>query len=119
MEKDNLVFINPDNPKETLIFNFHSWAEVVRGIIVKYGNTSQEQARNLLEQSAVYKTALDSYMGVALTAHDLEYHWAMLIVHGEMYWHRGISSIEPDGYFEWEAEYRKTHNLAEESFVFE
>lgn len=42
----------------------------------------------------------------------------MLIVYGERYWEKGINSQEPEGYFEWETQYRKDHNLAEESFEF-
>ncbi|WP_338307101.1 hypothetical protein [Escherichia coli] len=61
---------------------------------------------------------IESYNDVTFYSHEVEYHWAMLIAYGEFYWEKGISSQEPEGYFEWEAQYRKNHNLAEESFEF-
>lgn len=119
--EDGLVFIDPENTKDKIIFNLYSWLEVIKANIIKYGEKSNEEAELLLTKTPIYKNALttDSFMAVVLFAHESEYHWAMLTTYGELYWHKGISSDEPDGYFEWETEYRKTHNLAEESFIFE
>ncbi len=61
---------------------------------------------------------IESYNDVTFYSHEVEYHWAILIAYGELYWEKGISSQEPEGYFEWEAQYRKNHNLAEKSFEF-
>ncbi len=40
------------------------------------------------------------------------------MAYGEQYRLKEISSDEPNGHFEWEEQYRKTHNLSEEDFVF-
>jgi len=55
-------------------------------------------------------------MSAVVRCHESEHHLAMLIAYGEQYWLKGISSDEPDDYFEWEEKYRKEHNLALESF---
>ena len=39
------------------------------------------------------------------------------IAYGEQYWLKGVESKQPDGYFDWDVQHRKEHNLAEESFV--
>jgi hypothetical protein len=42
----------------------------------------------------------------------------MLIAYGDQYWTTGVSPNEPDGYFEWEKEYKEKNKLAEENFIF-
>lgn len=118
-EKDGLIFNDPENPTNKIIFNFYSWAEIVRANIVRYGHKSYEEACEILHKDNLYTMALDSYMDVALTAHELEYHWAMLLVYGNCYWSDGkLSYEEPLGHLEWIEKYRKEHNLAEDSFIF-
>lgn len=115
---DHILFVNDKNPAENIIFNFHTWVEIIKAIMVKYANKSEDEAVSLMFASPLVNNALDSYMAIVVRCHELEYHWAMELAYGEQYWQKGISSQEPEGYFEWEEQYRKDHNLAEESFVF-
>lgn len=120
LPKDGLVFINPKKSDQSIIFNWHSWAEIVKANMVKYAHKSYEEAHQILVDDPIFQTAADSYGDVLFTAHEYEYHWAMLIIHGERYWSRkGIDSTPPKDYFEWERKYRKDHNLAELNFIFE
>jgi len=116
---DKLTLVDPENDQEVLIFNFYSWSKIIEAIIVKYADKSPHEARKLLLSSNVYKHAARSYLSAVLTAHETEYHWAMLIAYGELYWHRGIHSNEPQDFDEWEQQYRVEHQLAKESFEFQ
>lgn len=46
-----------------------------------------------------------------MLCHEEEYHWAMIIAHGEYYWNKGFNIELPDNYDEWLDNYRKTFNL--------
>ena len=55
----------------------------------------------------------EHYYDVLAISHESEYHWAMLGTYGEQYWLKGISSKEPDDYFEWHNNYINENNLNE------
>ncbi|WP_268846616.1 hypothetical protein [Flavobacterium aestivum] len=113
--KDSIKFIDLET-EEQLIFNFKTWISVIQGIIVKYANKSEKEAKHLIE--ARNFTIPKNYGQVIYYSHDTEFHWAMLITYGDGYWQRGISSDEPSDYMEWELHYRIDNSLKEESFEF-
>ncbi|CAI0845416.1 hypothetical protein [Serratia ficaria] len=115
---DGIVFKDEDDPRETVIFNFHTWVEMLKGIIIKYAHKSEDEAESLVLSSSLVCKPIRNYMAVCLRSHELEYHWAMLIAYGEQYWLKDIERKQPAGYLEWEAQYSKANKLAEESFVF-
>ena len=120
--EDNILFINPENPKEQTIFNFRTWCTIIEAIIVNYAHKTTEEAKEILETSHLYKCLMKDienkdYEGLFFYQHELEYHWAMLLAHGELYWHRGISEIEPEGFRDWEKQYIKDHQLAENCYI--
>lgn len=115
---DGIVIVNDRNPEESVIFNFHTWVSIIKAIIVRYSEKNEYEAEKIIMDSWLVKRALEDYMAIVVRAHELDYHWAMILVHGERYWHRGISEIEPDDFWEWEAEYKRDHNLKQESFIF-
>lgn len=117
--RDNLLFINPKNSKEYIIFNFHTWCKMLEAIIVQYGKKDLETAKKLIYSSDLYEHALDDYVSVSVMAEELTYHWAMMLAFGHMYWLNGIDSIIPNGFVEWDKQYRIDHNLAEDDFEFE
>ena len=119
---DKILFINPENPKEQTVFNFQTWCMLIEGIIVKYGHKTDKEAHAILINSHLYTCLLEDirnkdYEGLFFYQHELEYHWAMLLTFGELYWHHGISSIVPEEFDIWERKYLKEHNLAESSFI--
>ncbi|MFK7050534.1 hypothetical protein FLACOL_00248 [Flavobacterium columnare] len=113
--KDELVFIDNETG-EKLIFNFNTWIEVIKGIIVKYTNKDSLEAEDLIMKRNFLMP--ETYNQVIFYSHDTEYHWAMLLVYGDNYWLNGINSDEPIDYLEWDQEYRKVNSLKEESFEF-
>ena len=115
---DQRVLINENNPGERIVFNFHTWLEVIKAILVNYAGKTEAEAESLLCASPLVNNALGGYMAALVRAHELEYHWAMELAHGEQYWQNGVSTEEPDGYFEWDQQYRKDHGLAAASFEF-
>lgn len=116
---DGVFLMSDKNNTQSVIFNVHSWSEIIKAILVKYANKSEVESSEIFHKSIIIKNFnVNNYNDVIFYSHELEYHWAMLMAHGEQYWLKGISSDEPDGYFEWETQYRKDHNLAEESFEF-
>ncbi|PHM64982.1 hypothetical protein Xsto_02443 [Xenorhabdus stockiae] len=115
---DGIVVTDENNPDKKVIFNLHTWVEILKAIIVKYGNKSESEAEQLvLNHPAVY-SPIDDYMSVALLNHEPEYDWAMLIAYGHEYWLKGIPAYEPEGFDEWLEQYRKEHNLKEFSFEY-
>ncbi|MDX6917655.1 hypothetical protein R9X49_21345 [Pectobacterium carotovorum] len=115
--RGNLIF-RDNNTGNKIVFNYLSWVDVITAVIFKYTDKSKEECSYLLRSSQLIKNATNSYMSVVLCSHEIEYHWAMLIAYGDLYWKNGVSQDEPDGYWEWESEYRKANYLAEESFIF-
>ncbi|CAI0928755.1 hypothetical protein [Serratia fonticola] len=115
---DGLIFKDDDDQDESVIFNYLSWVEIIKAIIMKYGDKNLLEVESLIRDSKTVNSPICNYMDVMVLCHESEYFWAMLIVHGDQYWLKGVSPHEPDGYFEWAEQYRKDHNLAAESFVF-
>ncbi len=114
---DHIVFIDP-NSQDKVIFNYSSWTKIIIAIIVKYAHKTDLEAELILKQSDLFKLTAKDYDEVMLTAHELEYHWAMYLTYGDLYWLNGISAVLPSDYLEWERAYRKAHQLAKTSFEF-
>lgn len=115
---DGIVIVNDRDPRESVVFNFRSWVAIIRAIMVKYAGKTEDEADAILMNSWLVEEALDDYMAIVVRAHDLDYHWAMTLAHGECYWWRGIDSREPEGFWEWEEQYRVDHNLESDDFIF-
>ncbi|TDT51582.1 hypothetical protein DFO53_4087 [Enterobacter sp. AG5470] len=115
---DGMVFVNDKNINETVVFNFHTWVEMIKAILLKYTDKLESEMDCLIYNNPLIENACDNYMAVIVRCHETEYHWAMLIAHGEQYWNKGISTQEPAGYFEWEKQFRDENKLAAESFEF-
>lgn len=115
---DGILVINERDSTESVVFNFHTWFSIIKAIMIKYAAKSEGEADSTLMNSWLVEAALDDYMAIVVRAHDLDYHWAMVLAHGECYWWRGIDSREPEGFWEWEEQYRKDHNLEADDFIF-
>lgn len=115
---DGITFFDDEDSSRGVIFNFHTWVAIIKAIMVKYAGMKESEAQAILLNSSLVENALDSFMDVGLRAHELDYHWAMLLAHGEQYWRRGIDSELPEGFWVWEKQYKKEHTLQVQSFVF-
>jgi hypothetical protein len=110
--KDGIRF---EETGEGVVFNHYSFCEIIKHIMVKYGHITYKTADEKLQQHFLIKTpkSLDE---VAQITHELEFHWAMLVVHGKMYWTKGVPSdyIDFKGeYLAWEAAIRLKYQLKE------
>lgn len=114
--QDNLIFTNEENPKEKVIVNFYSWVRLVEGIIVHYCHKSPEEARALVESSAVYQRGVQSYIGAGMISHEHEYNWALFINYSNNYWEHGISSDVPTDFYDWYNQFILENHLAEDTF---
>ncbi|WP_454757550.1 hypothetical protein [Cupriavidus campinensis] len=115
---DGIVIVNDRDARRSVVFNFRTWVAIIQAIMVKYGGLNEDEAKSILFASSLVEDALDGYMDVTLRAHELDYHWAMLLSHGEQYWRRGIDSAPPEDFGAWEKQYKKEHKLEDRSFVF-
>lgn len=114
--KDDLRF---EDTTEGVIFNHYSFCEMIKHIMVEYGNITYNNANEMLEHHYLNEVP-KSLNEVVLITHELEFHWAMLVVHGNMYWTKGIPSDYndfKDEYLAWEAGIRLKYNL-QESYKF-
>ncbi|TWP25432.1 hypothetical protein ETU10_00055 [Apibacter muscae] len=119
MEKE-LKFTD-EKTQDIIVVHFSSWLSIIKGILIKYANKTEVEAEKIIsdKKSGIFKAPY-SYSSTALVSHELEYHWAMLGAYGEMYWlpeNGGISSQEPEDYFDWYDSYIKENNL-KEPFIF-
>lgn len=108
--KDNLRFEESTNG---VVFNHFSFCEIVKHIMVKYGTETYKKADEKLKNHFLIE-APKSLTEVYLITHELEFHWAMLIVHGDMYWTKGIPSDFndfEDEYLIWEDHIRLKYKL--------
>ena len=115
VDKDGIVFIDKVS-KSKVIYNGYTFKELLKGIIIKYANKSKVEADMLVANSELFLHPVNSFDDAMFFQHDLEYHWAMVIVYGRTYWWDGISSKLPDNYFEWESEYIAKRGLKKSSF---
>ncbi|WP_312118526.1 hypothetical protein [Kosakonia cowanii] len=116
--KDGLVFINDDNPGESVIVNFYTFVSLVKGIMVVYGNKSEGEAESIINNSPVLTVPPQNYLEACLLGHEEEYYWAMVISHGDRYFEKGFSYAAPDSYEEWESKYIKDNNLKTNALIF-
>lgn len=98
-----------------VLFNQYSFCELVKHIMVNYGKIDYNLATEKLNNSYLIKVPR-TISDVEYITHELEFHWAMLLVHGDMYWTKGIpcnfnNFIEE--YFTWATEVKQKYNLKE------
>ncbi|HHP7836714.1 MULTISPECIES: hypothetical protein [Serratia] len=105
---DGILFRDENDSNETVVFNFYTWVEMLKAIIVKYAQKSESDAELLVLSSSLVCKPINSYTAVCLRSHEIEYHWAMLIAYGEQYWLKGVESKQPDGYFDWDVQHERT-----------
>ena len=81
--------------------------------MIKYGNIDYKLANKKLNESDLIKVP-GSVDDVVFLSHELEFHWAMLLVHGNMYWTKGIPcdyNEFKEEYSEWEKDIKRKYNL--------
>ena len=89
---DGLVFKDEDGQ---VIFNQHSFCELVKHLLVELVGISYEEASQIVECSPLAEPVADA-MGVAIFSHDLPYYWAMFFYYGNGYWQKGIPAQPED-----------------------
>jgi hypothetical protein len=112
MIQDGFVFFDSSNGKK-MIFNHYSYCEYVKWNIVRFANRAYEEASDIVNNSFLADKIDDDY-GVYFLTHEIPYHWAMLLVHGDMYWQKDIPYPEPcsnDDILNWERELSLKYNL--------
>lgn len=75
-----------NDSNESVVFNYYSWVELIKAIIVKYANKTEGEAERIVLASPLVRITENDYMSVALRSHESEYHWAMLIAYGDQFW---------------------------------
>ena len=108
---ENLLIFTDHKTGDKVGIYYNSWLSIIKGILIKYAHKSNEDINMIIEKK--YYQRPENYYDVLAMSHELEYHWAMLGAFGEQYWLRGISSKEPNDYFEWRENYIKKDNLKE------
>ena len=109
---DGLIFTDDE---DKVIFNHHSFCELIKHIMVKYAGKTFEEA-DLLVRNSFLMNEPESYDHVVFYTHELQFHWAMLIAHGDMYWLKGIPSDYNDfndSYLTWEKDIMTQYNIKE------
>ena len=109
---DGLQF---EDNKIGVIFNHYSFCELVKHIMVNYGKIDYNLATEKQNNSHLIKVPRTIEHVVFIT-HELEFHWAMLLVHGNMYWKKRIPSNFnefKEEYFAWETEIKQKYKLKE------
>jgi len=100
---------------EEVIFNHYSFCETIKHIMMEYGQVTYDFATEKLMKSYLVDIP-ETYDDITFLSHELEFHWAMLTLHGEMYWTKGIPSDFnkfKKEYLSWEDKTRRKYNLKE------
>ena len=84
MVRDGIVFKDEDGQ---VIFNQHSFCELVKHLLVELVGISYEEASQIVDRSPLAEPVADA-MGVAMFSHDLPYYWAMFFYYGNGYWQK-------------------------------
>lgn len=108
--KDGLQF---EDDETGVIFNHFSFCEMIKHTMVKYGEIDYELANEKINNSHLIKIPR-TIRDIEFLTHELDYHWAMLLVHGEMYWTKGIPcnfNGFKEEYFAWRTEIKQKYNL--------
>ena len=92
MVRDGLVFKDEDGQ---VIFNQHSFCELVKHLLVELVGISYEEASQIVDRSPLAEPVADA-LGVAIFSHDLPYYWAMFFYYGNGYWQKGIPAQPED-----------------------
>lgn len=71
---DHILIVDDKDPKNKVIFNFHTWVEIIKGIMMKYAHKSEEEAESLVMSSYEVNHATEYYGGICVLCHELEYH---------------------------------------------
>ena len=112
MLQDGVIFFDEEFGKK-MIFNQRSYCEYVKWNMVKYARFSYEEASDIVNGSHLSKK-IESYRDVYAVTHELPYHWAMILAHGELYWHQGTPYPEPcekEDIISWERELAQRYGL--------
>ncbi len=116
--KDGLIFSSESNPNEMIVVNFHSWTEIIKGIMIFYGKKTEQEAQAIIDSAPLFTIPPKNYAEACMLGHEDEYYWAMVMSHGDRYYEKGFSRNTPHDYFDWELEYIKKHNLEEKTLIF-
>ena len=92
MVRDGIVFKDEDGQ---VIFNQHSFCELVKHLLVELVGISYEEASQIVDRSPLAEPVADA-MGVAMFSHDLPYYWAMFFYYGNGYGQKGIPTQPED-----------------------
>ena len=92
MVRDGIVFKDEDGQ---VIFNQHSFCELVKHLLVELVGISYEEASQTVERAPLAEPVADA-VGVAIFSHDRPYYWAMFFCYGNGYWQKGIPAQPED-----------------------
>ncbi len=119
MGTDELKFTDTKT-QENIVFNLYTFGELLKGCLQKYSNIPTKKANDLVETCKLFKAPINTANDVYFFSHEHPYHWAMICLHGDMYWEKNQSLLQiPEDYNSWEKDYINTNNLKNEIFVFE
>lgn len=106
---DDLVLVNQDTG-EKLRFHQRSFAVRLHGVLTHYFNLCSLQAQQMVVE---FLSSSSNYHIAIWFAHEEEYHWACLLVHGPQYWLNGHELGLPTGYDQWYLQLSEEYALRE------
>lgn len=108
--EDNMIFANNETGKK-VIFHRRTWLYTIFGILTHYLRYTDEYAEKIINESLLCSSVELNAYSVVMLCHDEEYHWAMVLAHGDNYWENGFNVELPDNYHDWLDHYIKNNNL--------
>lgn len=115
MSNDTRRLTDPDTG-EVVVFHRGAFVALITGILVEYAHRSPAEAERLVAEHPLFSEPVSGVAGAVFFSHEHEYHWAMLIAHGDGYWRRGIASEPPAGYDAWERAFLARRGLPANAF---
>lgn len=115
MKLEDGIILLDEKTGEKWIFNYLTLYKIVVACVEKYGNKTKKEAKEIVDKSFIVTDPPKNIDRARYYAHEDEYHWAMILLHGEAYWESIPDSYPPDDeYYQWVIKYVKQNNLEAE-----
>ncbi len=112
MSRDIIIV---EDEKEKVVFHFAIFCEQLKECIAKYGNIHMEQAELLVKRASFFIFRdINCFTGVVYFSHERSFHWAMIILYGNNYWHTHPEyATNPKDYDAWETMFLARYHLSD------
>ena len=100
-------------------FNRLDFFNLLVNILIRFEGLSESRAHAVVCSSGLFDDKVLSSFDIFSYSRETIWHWAMLSLHGDMYWSKERRLLKPPSNYEnWEAEWLKDHGEGPSIFYY-